>query len=99
MEVAGKVVVVTGGGSGIGRALALRFAQEGAKAVVVADRDGESASAVASHFGGDGVTTNVAIEAEIQKLVDGAVKKHGQIDLFCSNAGVITLGGEEAPDA
>jgi NAD(P)-dependent dehydrogenase (short-subunit alcohol dehydrogenase family) len=88
MKLEGKVVVVTGGGNGIGRAMCQRFAAEGAKAVVVADIELEAARKVAAEIGGYEYSVDVASESDIQLLVDDVLKKHGQIDLFCSNAGI-----------
>lgn len=98
MDVAGKVIVVTGGASGIGRALCERFAREGGK-VVVADLDGEGARQVADGIGGVPVRTDVASESDIVALVETAKDRFGPIDLFCSNAGIMVEGGEEVPDA
>lgn len=99
MELAGRHVVVTGGGSGIGRALARRFAAEGARAVVVADLDAGAAEAVAREIGGLAVETDVSEEAQIKALVARAQDLHGAIDLFCSNAGVAgPTGGPQGPD-
>jgi len=92
MKLEDKVVIVTGGGNGIGRALSRRFAAEGAKAVVVADIDGEAARKVAVEIAGHNTTADVSSEADIQKLVDETLKRYGQIDLFCSNAGIATEG-------
>jgi len=91
--------VVTGGASGIGRALARRFVAEGARSVVVADLDGDGAAAVAEEVGGLGVACDVADEASLRELVSRAESAHGPIDLFCSNAGVGQPGGVEVPDA
>ncbi len=88
MKLQNKVVVVTGGGNGIGQALCRRFAAEGAKAVAVADIDVDAARKVAAEIGGSEYAVNVASESDIQLLVDDVLKKHGQIDLFCSNAGI-----------
>jgi NAD(P)-dependent dehydrogenase (short-subunit alcohol dehydrogenase family) len=97
MELADRHVVVTGAGSGIGRALARRFAAEGARAVVVADLNGANAEAVAAEIGGTPVTVDVGREDEIRALVDRARSEHGPIDLFFSNAGVPgPSGGPEA---
>jgi len=96
MQLKDKIVVVTGAASGIGRALALRFAAEGAKLVVCSDLDGEGARAVALEVGGVAFTTNVANEADIQHLIDTVEADHGPIDLFCSNAGIGIGGGAEA---
>jgi NAD(P)-dependent dehydrogenase (short-subunit alcohol dehydrogenase family) len=99
VDLSGRVVVVTGGASGIGRALAARFAREGAKAVVVADIDSAGAEAVAKLVGGLGVQTDVAVESDVKRLVSRAVDTYGKVDLFCSNAGILVPGGEEVLDA
>jgi NAD(P)-dependent dehydrogenase (short-subunit alcohol dehydrogenase family) len=91
-------VVVTGAGGGIGAALARRFAADGAR-VVVNDLDAAAAETVAAEIGGWAVPGDVASEAEVHRLVDVAWGELGGIDLFCSNAGVLSAGGEEVPDA
>ena len=90
MELRDQVAVVTGGASGIGRALAWRFAEEGARGVVVADLDGGGAERVAAEIGGPaiGVACDVADEAQVRALVDRAESDLGEVDLFCANAGV-----------
>lgn len=98
MELAGKVVVVTGGATGIGRALCRRFAQEQAKGVVVADRDADGALAVAEEIGGLAVSTDVAVEADVVNLVERATATYGPIDLFVSNAGIFTGGSVDVAD-
>jgi NAD(P)-dependent dehydrogenase (short-subunit alcohol dehydrogenase family) len=98
MKIKDKVVVVTGGASGIGRGLCRRFAAEGAKGVVVSDYNGAGAAKVAEEIGGLAVTTDVGNEAQIKELVDITIRKYGPIDLFCSNAGIASAGGAEAPD-
>jgi NAD(P)-dependent dehydrogenase (short-subunit alcohol dehydrogenase family) len=98
MRVQDKVVVVTGGGNGIGRALCRRFAAEGAGAVIVADIEHEAARKVAAEICGWNLTIDVASESDIQMLVDEVLKKYGHIDLFCSNAGVGVEGDCCAPD-
>ena len=97
MELRDKVAVVTGGASGIGRALVRRFRQEGAAHVVVVDRDEAGARAVADEVGGTGLGVDVSDETAIRELVSGVERDHGGIDLFVSNAGFVTLGGLEAP--
>ena len=98
MHVQNKVVVVTGGANGIGRALCRRFAAEGAKAVVVADIQMAGAKQVASEIGGLAFETNVGHEPDVKKLVEQVLDKYGCIDLFCSNAGIGVHGGVEASD-
>jgi NAD(P)-dependent dehydrogenase (short-subunit alcohol dehydrogenase family) len=99
MQLKNKVVVITGGGSGIGRALCRRFAAEGAKGVVVSDVNAAAAAEVAKEIGGTSVEANVAIESDLKHLVNRALEKYGVIDCFCSNAGILIDGGEEKPDA
>jgi NAD(P)-dependent dehydrogenase (short-subunit alcohol dehydrogenase family) len=99
MELAGKVVVVTGGGSGIGRALSERFAREGAKGIVVADVDGSAAERVAASVGGIGMRVDVAVSSDVEAVAARAVERYGEIDLFCSNAGIFVGGGAEVADA
>ena len=98
MQVRDKVVVVTGGANGIGRALCRRFSAEGARGVVVADLDADGAKQVADEIGGLAVPTNVSIEAEVIRLAERATQSFGEIDLFCCNAGIALDGGIEAPD-
>jgi NAD(P)-dependent dehydrogenase (short-subunit alcohol dehydrogenase family) len=99
MLVRDRVVVVTGAARGIGEALVRRFYAEGARAVVAADLDGEGAEKVAADTGGFGMRVDVGREADIQKLVAETIQRYGQIDLFCSNAGIFIPGGIDAPDA
>jgi len=99
MQIRDKVVVVTGGASGIGRALCERFAADGARAVIVADINKDGVDAVAELIGQKtqvlAVAVDVSRESDIQKLVADTLDVYGQIDLFCSNAGIFTIGGEE----
>ena len=97
MELAGRVVVVTGGASGIGAALCRRFAAQGARGVVVADRDGGGAEAVAEEIGGLAVALDVTDAAAVRALVERSQTHFGPVDLFASNAGV-ALGGGLAPE-
>src|SRR5215475_14132315 len=95
MTVKGKVVVVTGGANGIGRALCRRFAAEGARAVVVSDIDFDAASKVADEIKGLAVKTDVASEADIATLVTKTNEAFCPIELFCSNAGIGGMPGFE----
>jgi len=95
MEVRDKVIVVTGGALGIGRALCQRFAREGARAIIVADINEAGAKAVAEEVKGRAVICDVRKEDDIIRLVKFAKDTFGEIDLFCSNAGIIAIGGVE----
>ena len=95
MELKDKIIVVTGAASGIGRAMAIRFAAEGAKCVVCADMNGEGAAATAAEIGGVSFQLNVGVEAEIKALIDKTEAEQGPISLFCSNAGISVAGGVE----
>ncbi|HEU4424670.1 MAG TPA: SDR family oxidoreductase [Pilimelia sp.] len=99
------ITVITGGAHGIGRALAERFAAEGARLVVVADLDEASAQAVAASLTGTGTGTaalgvrlDVSDEAAVRDLVDRITREYGPIDIWCSNAGLVAgLGlGDDA---
>lgn len=101
MEIAGKVAIVTGGGSGIGAALASRLAADRARGVVVADIDLTRAQAVAGAIGPQAIALacDVSREADIQALVAATRARFGQIDAFMSNAGIIgRQGGMELED-
>lgn len=100
MELTDAVTVVTGGASGIGRALAHRFAAEGAAAVIVVDIDGAGAEAVASEIETTGVASraeavDMTDEATVSALVDRIEEVVGPIDLWCGNAGIGATGGVE----
>ncbi|MEV5407322.1 SDR family oxidoreductase [Thermopolyspora sp. NPDC052614] len=101
MRVRDRVVVVTGAAGGIGRALALRFAEEGAAGVVVSDLDEAGAAEVAARIGDRAlaVQTDVSDEGEVRALVDAAERTFGPIDLFCSNAGITSGLGIDADPA
>jgi len=95
MRIADKIIVVTGGANGIGRALCRRFAAEAARTVIVADVDGAAATEVASEIGGVAIETDVSRESDVARLVMQTATDAGPIDLFCSNAGIAITGGEE----
>lgn len=100
MELNDRVVVITGGGSGIGEALAVAAHREGARHVVVADLHAAEAERVAAGIGGTGVGIDVRDEAAIVRLVEDTQAAHGPIDLFVSNAGFVTAAGlEDSNDA
>jgi NAD(P)-dependent dehydrogenase (short-subunit alcohol dehydrogenase family) len=100
MELRDRTCVVTGGASGIGQALCQRFAAEGARAIVVVDRDADGALATASALGTRAVarTADVTVEADVEAVVERTEEEIGPIDLFASNAGILGFGGIEASD-
>jgi NAD(P)-dependent dehydrogenase (short-subunit alcohol dehydrogenase family) len=99
MEIADKHIVVTGGAGGIGRALLRRFAADGARALVVADRELEPARAIAAELDGLAVELDAGSEDSVRALIATAREAAGPIDIFISNAGVPgARGGPEASE-
>lgn len=98
MKVKGKVCVVTGAAGGIGEAIARRYAKEGAKGVVVADRDQARLDKVAKEIGGLAVVADIGTEAGVKHLIAEAEKRFGPIDVYFSNAGIGRSGHEDASD-
>ena len=103
---ASAVALVTGGGSGIGAAIATELVARGAAAVVIADLDGAAAEAVAGRLRGEGgssvvtsVQLDVADATSLRSLVGRIETEHGRLDLVCSNAGIGTGAGVDAPVA
>lgn len=88
MQLKEKVVLVTGGANGIGKALCERFAAEQARAVVVADVEYANAESVAAAIDGVAMAVDVSKETDVQRMVAATEEQFGQIDLLCSNAGV-----------
>ena len=99
MELKGKVAVITGAASGIGRAAALRFAQEGVAGLALADLSFEKLKILANETNGLAVQCDVSKEAEVQRLVREAETRFGRVDVFFSNAGIFQQGDIHAPDA
>jgi NAD(P)-dependent dehydrogenase (short-subunit alcohol dehydrogenase family) len=95
--VSGAGVVVTGGGGGIGRAIARRLAAGGAR-VVVNDLDPAAAQAVAAEIGGYAAPGDAGSERGVDELVKAAAEFLGEIDIYCSNAGTGGGTGPETPD-
>lgn len=87
----GKVAVVTGGGQGLGEAIARRLAREGAL-VTVADIDLEKARRVAAETGGDACRTDVTDEPQVAALVAAVLARHRRLDLMVCNAGIVLSG-------
>jgi NAD(P)-dependent dehydrogenase (short-subunit alcohol dehydrogenase family) len=93
MKLENKVAIVTGAASGIGKAIALLYASEGAK-VVVSDLNQEGAEAVVAEITAAGgtalaVATNVALQVDVDNLIDTTVKTYGTLDILVNNAGIM----------
>ncbi len=99
MKIEGKVCAVTGAASGIGRALARRFKAEGAAGVALADLDADGLAPLADELGALAVPCDVAREADVRNLIAKTEEAYGPIDVFASNAGIVSEGGEAAPDS
>jgi NAD(P)-dependent dehydrogenase (short-subunit alcohol dehydrogenase family) len=104
MDIAGRVVAVTGGGGGIGAGLCRAFAAAGARAVAIADIDRDAADAVAAEIVavGDvasfGMRVDVGVEEDVKAFVQRVESDLGGTDLFCANAGIMVAGGINVPD-
>jgi NAD(P)-dependent dehydrogenase (short-subunit alcohol dehydrogenase family) len=99
MDPANKNIVVTGAGSGIGRALVNAFSLAGARTVVGVDINAETATRTAEELGCIAMTADVAREEDVQRVIDETETNIGPIDLFCSNAGVAAGISEQSPNA
>ncbi len=99
MDITGKIAVVTGGASGIGRALSQRLMKEGAAQVVAVDMNGAGAEETAALAGCKAMQANVAVETDIQAVIERTEAEVGPIDLFVSNAGIFRPGGPDSSDA
>ncbi|PUB10156.1 SDR family NAD(P)-dependent oxidoreductase [Yoonia sediminilitoris] len=98
MEILGKICVVTGAASGIGRAICVDFAARGAQIICV-DIDGAGATRTATDVGGHAFAVDVADEEQIKQMIETVEQDIGPIDLFCANAGIFMEGGLERPNA
>ncbi|MDG2459546.1 MAG: SDR family NAD(P)-dependent oxidoreductase [Luminiphilus sp.] len=91
MDLRDKVAVVTGGASGIGTGLCRKFRAEGVRGLVIADLNGDAASDLAAELDGKSYAVDVRDEAAIARMVTETEAEFGQVDLFCSNAGILNL--------
>lgn len=98
MELKDQIIVVTGAASGIGRAMCIRFAEEGAKHIACVDLNLEGAKETAEMIGGTAYGVNVGVAAEIVQMIETVEADIGPIALFCSNAGISVAGGVETSD-
>jgi len=96
VDLKSKVVVITGGGSGIGAAMARRFAKEEPAGLVIADIDLGTATDIAEETGGVAVLADVSDPDANKDLVEGTEDRFGPIDLFCANAGIGLVGDEQS---
>ncbi len=97
MKLNDKTVVITGAAGGIGEGLARRFAAEGAT-VVCSDLNHAGAADIANEIGGHAFHCDVSSEGSVRDLINTVEEDIGPIDLFCANAGILTLGGLDVPD-
>lgn len=95
MKVTDKVVVITGAASGIGRAMAERFARERPRTMVLIDRNGDGLKPLVDSYGALACDCDMSVEQEVVGCIDDIVQRNGAIDLFCGNAGILRPGGVE----
>lgn len=96
MDIKNKIIVVTGAGSGIGRALVKKFMALDAKAVVAVDINVENAQATADAYNCIAMSADVAVEKDVIAVIEETERTVGPIDLFCSNAGVMAGENEQS---
>ena len=99
MDITGKIAVVTGAASGIGRALTTAFAGAGARGIACVDRDAKGAQATAQAIGGKAYKVDVSSDMQMARMIEKVEAELGPIDIFVSNAGIFMEGGPERPDA
>ena len=99
MIISGKIAVITGGASGIGKAVAQKLVEEKAAAVFIADQNEKTLKKAASDIDAKPILCDVSKEGNIKDLVEKVQNEVGHIDIFMSNAGVYTEGNETAEDS
>ncbi len=95
MDLSDRVIIITGGASGIGAAMARRFAGEEPRGLVIADLNQAAAEEVAGEVGGVGLHADVSSPADNDRLIDLVEERFGPVDLFCANAGIGFAGDEQ----
>ncbi|MEO1363461.1 MAG: SDR family oxidoreductase, partial [Pseudomonadota bacterium] len=98
MDISGKTIAITGAAQGIGAALAHAAHRRGAKAVACLDLNGTMSNAVAIEINGLSVAVDVSSEPDLTRAITQVEAELGPIDIFCSNAGILTPGGADLPD-
>ncbi|MEO0745095.1 MAG: SDR family oxidoreductase [Pseudomonadota bacterium] len=98
MDISGKTIAITGAAQGIGAALAHAAHRRGAKAVACLDLNGAMADAVSSEINGLAVAVDVSSEPDLTRAITQVEAELGPIDIFCSNAGILSPGGADLPD-
>ena len=93
MEIENKVIVVTGGSGGIGKAMATRFIHENAKFVILLDINFDNSKSESNNL--ISKICDVTNEKELTRIIDEINHEFGLIDIFCSNAGILSLGNEQ----
>jgi NAD(P)-dependent dehydrogenase (short-subunit alcohol dehydrogenase family) len=99
MQLKDKIIVVTGAGNGIGKALVKRFCTGGARAVVAVDINAAAARETAAEFGCIAMFADVAKEDSVIRIIEDTEQDIGPIDMYCNNAGVAVGASEQSPNA
>ena len=99
MQLKDTIIVVTGAGSGIGKALVKRFCAEAARAVIAVDINATAARETAAEFGCIAMSADVAKEGDVIRIIEDTEQNIGPIDLYCNNAGVAAGASEQSPNA
>jgi NAD(P)-dependent dehydrogenase (short-subunit alcohol dehydrogenase family) len=99
MQIKDKIIVVTGAGGGIGKALVKKFCATGARAVVAVDINAATARVTAAEFGCVAMSADVTKEDDVIRIIEETEKDLGSIDLYCNNAGVAAGASEQSPNS
>lgn len=96
MQLTDKIVIVTGAGGGIGKALVKKFRAEGAKAVVAVDINADTVRRTAAELGCVAMSADVSREDDVKRIIEDTERDIGPIDLYCNNAGVAAGASEQS---